>query len=276
MKNVTSITPSNFIFVALACEAKPLIQAWRLKKLPKKQVFTIYRNAETVVVVTGIGKIAMAAAVAYTMAQFADVMQPIMLNLGIAGHPHQAVGSCFLADKIIDAETQRRFYPQLPFELPCRTLPLKTLSKADIAYTGDNLSDMEASAFYEIAAKFSTGELIQSLKVVSDNKQSSLADINQDLVAGWITAELTTIEKLVSALTKLRGILPAPNTDLYQTLLNRIHFTASNAVKLQTLLSRWHLLKPDAAIDLESIGEKNGKALIAWLEEQLETVEFYL
>lgn len=273
---MSCITPSNFIFVALACEAKPLIHAWRLKKIPKKQVFTIYHNAETVVVVTGIGKIAMAAAVAYTMAQFADALQPVMLNIGIAGHPRHTVGSCFLADKIIDTETQRRVYPQLPFELPCPSLPLRTLAKADGAYADNSLSDMEASAFYEIAAKFSTGELIQSLKVVSDNKQSSLADINPERVAEWITAELKTIEKLMSVLSKLRENLPVFKLEPYQILLNRMHFTASNAVKLQALLNRWHLLKPDVAIDLESIGAKNAKAMIAWLEEQLETEEFYL
>ncbi len=273
---MTDFAPSIFIFVALSCEAKPLIQAWRLKKQTQKQAFAIYRNAETVVVVGGIGKVAMAGAVAYTMAQFPEIVQPIMLNLGIAGHRRQAVGSCILVDKITDVETQRRFYPQMAFDVSCPSLPLKTLSKADSSYADDSLSDMEASAFYEIAVKFSSSELIHCVKVVSDNAESPLEAVNEEAVMGWIYTSLHSIENVLAGLTRLRGALPLTNTAIYSRLLERFHFTATNAAKLQAMLNRWQILNRDQTLSLFEIDAGNARELLAWLESQLEKKQYYL
>lgn len=236
----------------------------------------MYENAGIVVVVSGIGKVAMAGAVAYTMAQFGDSAQPVLLNLGVAGHRNQSIGSCFLADKIIDAETGRRFYPQLPFDLPCRTLPLKTLSKADAGYADDCLCDMEASAFYEIATKFGSGELIHCLKVVSDNAESPLENINEQSVAAWVEANLAVVEELIAALRRLRQSLPAADNDLYRQLLGRFHFTASNAVKLQSLLHRCQLLAAEGSINFAEANAENARELLVWLESRLDKKPFYL
>ncbi|OAI02742.1 hypothetical protein [Methylomonas methanica] len=268
--------PSTFIFVALPCEAKPLIQAWRLKKLPQKQPFALYRNADIVVVISGVGKIAMAGAVAYAMAQFPDVAQPILLNFGIAGHRQQALGSCFLADKITDAETQRRFYPQLAFDAPCSTLPLITLSRADADYSDENLRDMEASAFYEIAVKFSSSELIHCLKVVSDNAESALEKINEESVAAWVQARIADVEHMIAVLTRLRESLPTSGSELYKQWLEQFHFTATNAAKLHMLLNRWQVLNRAATFNLAETKAGNARELLAWLESQLEKSQYYL
>jgi len=274
---VIDFAPSTFIFVALPCEAKPLIQAWRLKKLPQKQPFAIYKNADIVLVISGVGKIAMAGAVAYTLAQFPEATQPILLNFGIAGHRHQALGSCFLADKITDAETQRRFYPQLAFDALCpTTLPLITLSSADVEYNDENLRDMEAAAFYEIAVKFSSSELIHCLKVVSDNAESALEKINEELVMAWVQARIADVEGMIAVLTTLRGSLPTSESALYKQLLEQFHFTATNAAKLHTLVNRWQALNHSATLDLAGTKFENARALLAWLETQLEKHQYYL
>jgi adenosylhomocysteine nucleosidase len=265
-----------FIFVALNCEAKPLIQAWRLKSQPQKQPFAIYRNNDIVVVISGVGKIAMAGAVAYTMAQFPDIAQPILLNFGIAGHGQQALGSCFLADKITDADAQRCFYPQIPFHAPCRTLPLITLSRADADYADDNLRDMEASAFYEIAVKFSSSELIHCLKVVSDNAESAIENINEDMVAAWVQACLASVDDVISALATLRRALPVIESELYRQLLGQFHFTATNAAKLRALLNRWQVLNRDETFHLSETNAGNARELLVWLERQLEEKRYYL
>ncbi|CAD6872754.1 5'-methylthioadenosine/S-adenosylhomocysteine nucleosidase family protein [Methylomonas fluvii] len=268
--------PSTFIFVALPCEAKPLIQAWRLKKLPQKQPFATYRNADIILVISGVGKIAMAGAVAYTLAQFPEATQPILLNFGIAGHRQQALGSCFLADKITDAETQRRFYPQLAFDAPCPTLPLVTLSRADADYSDENLRDMEAAAFYEIAVKFSSSELIQCLKVVSDNAESALEKINDESVVTWVQARVADVEDMIAVLTTLRGSLPTSGSELYKQLLEQFHFTATNAAKLHTLVNRWQALNHATTLNLAGTKVENARALLAWLETQLEKHQYYL
>lgn len=272
-----NLAPRTFIFVALPCEAKPLIRAWRLKKPPGKQAFAIYQNNDTVLVVSGLGKIAMAGAVAYTMAQFSDAQQPILLNLGIAGHPHQPIGCCLLADMIIDAESGRRFYPQLPFKPPCPTSALKTFTKVNTGYAEDCLYDMEASAFYEIASRFSTNELIHCCKVVSDNSSSPLENICETSVDTWIGAQLHVLDRLVANLVELKQLLPTPDCELHRQLLSQFHFTTSNAIKLQGLLNRWKLVKTDRTLTaLAGANITNARELLTWLEEQVAMEMFRL
>lgn len=271
-----NLAQPSFIFVALACEAKPLIQAWRLKKQLQKSPFPIYSNSEIVLVVSGIGKIAMAASVAYTMAKFNPLTSPILLNIGVAGHRSQGLGNSFLVEKISDTETQRRFYPQFIVDVPGPTLPLITSSKADATYTDDNLHDMEASAFYEIAVKFSSSELIHCLKVVSDNAESPLHNINEDLVAAWVEACLSKVEDLLSLLTKLRKLLPISGDELRTQLLEKYHFTAANALRLEVLLNRWQLTAGDTKLNVSEAKALNAAELLAWLENQIENSDYYL
>lgn len=269
------LAPVNFIFVALPCEARPLIKAWNLKKITQKQAFASYGNEFAVLTVSGIGKVAMAGAVAYTLAQYPDVAEPVMLNIGIAGHNRLPVGSCLLADRIADADSGRRFYPQLPFTAPCPTRGLTTFAQAAAEYCGDYLRDMEASAFYETAVKFSSSELIHCLKVVSDNSESPLANVTEDSVADWIGASLPVVEALLTRLAELANSQPTPDRKLYREALGRFHFTASNAAKLQAVLNRWRLVYGEPA-DLNRIDAKNAKDLLAQMEALLAEKQFYL
>lgn len=270
------MSPSIFVFIALSCEAGPLIRNWRLKKHPHKHPFAIYTNDERVVVVTGIGKVAMAGAVGYTLSMFCDAQQPILLNLGIAGHRNHSLGALYLADKIIDNDTGKKFYPQLPFSIACETGTVATLATPVTDYAESCLYDMEAAAFYEMAVKFSSSELIQCLKIVSDNALSSIEAISENLVNEWISLHQDAIETLIERLVVGRRVLPDVNNEVYGQLTEQFHFTASNAVKLKNLLQRWQLLMSGHELSWKNAGAKNGKELIAWLEQGLEKTDFYL
>ncbi|WP_445372160.1 hypothetical protein ACH518_05435 [Methylomonas sp. HW2-6] len=275
MKNVNDSAPEIFVFVALPCEAKPLVAAWKLKKNTQIQAFVTYQNQNSVLTVSGLGKVAMAAAVAYTLARHPDVAQPLLLNLGVAGHRNLPLGSCVLADQIIDADSGRRFYPQLPFSVPCPTHALKTMSQADETYSDGYIRDMEASAFFETAVKFSSSELVHCLKVVSDNADSPLANITEDAVTNWIDGRLSVVADLIVALRELRAVIAVPDGRDCQGILSRFHFTASNAAKLQSLLNRWRLMN-GVSVDLAKIDAKNAKDLIAQLEALVAEKQFYL
>lgn len=270
------MSPSLFVFAALSCEARPLIQHWHLQKHPRKHPFTIYASDERVIVITGLGKVAMAGAVGYTLSLFPDTQQPLLLNLGIAGHRQHSLGSVYLADKIIDAATEKKFYPQLPFSVPCPTGAVATQIKPHTDYVENFLYDMEASAFYEMAVKFSSSELIHCLKIISDNLQSPLENISEALVEDWCSQQLPTIDRLVTRLDRLRQPSRATTPELYEQLLGQFHFTATSAVKLKALLKRWHLLTANEIPAWRDANLRSGKELIAWMEKQLEKAEFYL
>ena len=269
--------PSIFVFCALACEAKPLIDTWKLKKLAQPAMpFSLYRNATRVVVISGIGKVAMAGAVAFTLASFKLERLPILLNLGIAGHYHADLGTLFLAHKIIDSETARPFFPQLPFAVPCATHSIKTYSKPCTDYETDALFEMEAAGFYEMAVKFSSRELIQVVKIISDNVESSLASINEATVYAAINTHLSILETLIEQLIGLQrsASIDAITRDSH-SFSKQYHLSVSNGLKLTALLQRWLLLKGNI-FDYTQAPSGTAKELIRWLEVELEKTDFYL
>ena len=272
-----SLSPKVFLFAALPCEAKPLIDAYKLKKDTSIQPFSIFRKDDMVLTVTGIGKTAMAAGVAYTHAYFPQDHYSICLNIGIAGHQDHSVGSLFLADKITDADMGRSYYPPLIFTPPCPTAHLITFAKPQETYTGLALCDMEASAFYETAARFSTGEFCQCIKIVSDNADCPAIQIQTQTVSNLIYSNLPAIKQIVAELTSLSNRLPTDSDNhLFEGIAERYHFSLSEQIQLAKCLNRWRVINGQTEFDPDAISVKTGKEFIEALTRELDATEFTL
>jgi adenosylhomocysteine nucleosidase len=265
-----------FVFIALPGEAKFLIKNWGLKKYQGRHAFPIYSNDKFILTITGIGKVAMAGAVGYTMAHFSAVRNPVMINIGIAGHGQANIASLYIAEKIVDADTGKTFYPQLIFDLPCLSSELNSVSMPEKNYAKNCLYDMEASGFYEMACKFSSIELIQSVKIISDNAGSTLDNLCLEAVEDWMQKNIAAIEKLIYQLANCRRQLPENNDSQFLKLTAAFHFSASNAVKLKNLLQRWELIHSGEEFDFCQSSTKNAKELLLQLEKRLNNTAFYL
>jgi len=219
----------------------------------------------------------MAGAVAYAMALFGNPEASIMLNLGIGGHATLEVGSICLGQKISDAETERSFYPPLVFSSPCNTADIITHPKAHTTYRDNAIRDMEATGFYEMAVKFSCGELIQVIKIISDNADSPIEKINESAVESWIDAKIAIVEKVLNELTHLRQSLISPDctSPLFQTLTAKFHFTSANATKLKALLQRWLLVKGNE-LDYSHTNISSARELLKWIEQELDESALWL
>ncbi len=266
----------RFIFTALACEAKPFIAELKLKKHKELHPFAIYDNSDTVLIVTGCGKVAMAAAVAYSLAYFNASKQPILINIGIAGHRTIPVGSLFAAHKIVDVDTGKKYYPQLVSSLACLTLVIHTVSKPERDYTNNGLYDMEASGFYEIASRFSTAEFIQSFKVVSDNLQSPQENIDEHKVNRWMSAQMLPILDAIKRMEHSTTQLVSADLNIYEQAVNLWHFSDTAQHQLKSLLQRWTVLTDGAALDLKEVNHLHGKSVLAWLEKKIAAQPFKL
>ncbi|MEQ1486080.1 hypothetical protein [Methyloglobulus sp.] len=265
----------TFIYTALPCEAKPLIEFFRLKKDTTIQCFAVYANNHICLTVTGIGKNAMSAGIAYTQALFAS-SNSVMLNIGIAGHKEHPVGSVFLIAKITDNDSGRRYYPPLAFTPPCPTQCLQTVAKPQLTYHPSHLCDMEASAFYETATRFSSGELIQCLKIVSDNELSPALNIQPKQVSALICTQLPTIESILMELTKLAESLTTPELTEFDQLISQYRFTVNEQIQLKKLLARLQLIKGKNWVGIAATSAKTGKEFLNLLNQQLNEAEFYL
>ncbi len=269
-------SPKLFVFVALECEAKALINYFELKKDNCKHPFSIYCNEQAILTVTGVGKVAMAGAVAYVLAGFPDVKMPIILNIGIAGHKVVAIGELLLASKVTDADSKKVFYPQLIGSNWPATSEILSTTLPNTCYSENCLNDMEASAFYEIATKFSSSELIHCLKVVSDNEQFSTEGINAKIVEQWLKTHIDKFEQIFTHLKQLReSILPIELED-YNTIIKQWHFTVSGKVKLKALLRRWGALSSGSWLKNQTMNFDKGKAILHKLAVDVDSLEVNL
>ncbi len=268
--------PRIFIYAALPCEAKSVVDYFNLKKITTIQPFAVYVNADICLTVTGLGKTSMAAGVAYSQALLGSVDHPVLINIGIAGHKHHALGSLFLIDKITDVDSYKSHYPSMVFESPCTTASIQTSSRPQLVYDPLALCDMEASAFYETAIRFSSGELIHCLKVVSDNELSPAENILPKQVTALIIPHVATLEVLMKELGALAKLITEPELKSFGQLIRQYHFTSSEQGQLKNRLSRWEVLTQANIPEFEESQFRKGKDFLVWFDQQLDEVECFL
>ena len=132
--------------VALHCEAKPVIDYYGLKKSASHHAFDVYLKDNMHCIISGIGKIAAAAATAW-IAGLNRHKHPIAwINLGTAGSSAHSMGAAVSIFKISDSDSNRNFYPVPIFDSGLEPAHCHTLGKPSIDYHPHQIFDMEASA----------------------------------------------------------------------------------------------------------------------------------
>ena len=229
----------NFI-VALSCEAKPIIDELRLTKQFSPSPFPVFRNDFHRLVVSGIGKVAAAAATGFLLGSSSTKREvQAYLNVGIAGHGTVQTNTAFIASCISDDQDKAIFYPPQIIDSDFEHSRLCTCSNPNQKYEKGLGFDMEAHAFYSIASRSATRELIQVLKVVSDNEGRSLESIQPTMVKEYICNHLLSILTFAQELDTLaKEISPNLETLDLQERARKIHpFSQSQIFQLDRLIS---------------------------------------
>ncbi len=260
------------IVSALQCEAKPLINHYKLKGVSTPSGFRVYENQQIRLIVAGLGKVACAAACGYLYARAGEQQDEAWLNVGIAGHATAAIGTPVLAKKITEQSSGLSWYPPWVLEFDCQRENLLTLDQASEHYDEQCCFDMEASAFYATASRFSTAEVVQSLKIISDNRAQPASGIHEKQVLALIEQQLPMIDQLIQQLDALsiecqqQHARPAA----FDGFIEQWHFSRYQQNQLQSLLRRWQALSPTQAILIEDFHEhKRSKAVLVELERQI-------
>jgi len=257
------------IVCALHCEAKPIIDFYKLSAL-SDCVFPIYSNEQINLVVTGIGKVDTAAAMAYLFTKTLEQKNSAWLNYGIAGHKNAMLGDWFNVNKITESSTAINWYPSRFQNIDCLTASLKTVDNPVSLYEPEKLYDMEASSFMSTALKFSGIELIQLMKVVSDNEESHLVEINKKHVQKLLLKNLDPLISMIAVLQQHKKDFDEIYAvdDFYMNLLEKWHFTQYQKKEVERLIQRWKAIcNKDDTDGLEKC--QDAKQVIAWYKMQL-------
>ncbi len=260
------------LFVALPAEARSLITHFKLKK-HSDQPFRRYANQDISLTVTGLGKLNAAAAVGWRLAQINNTAYAL-LNLGIAGHALADIGSPCIAHKVIDHSTAINWYPSLSLNTSLASKTLECHDKVVSQYpTDDVMVDMESSGIWQSATHFLSLELIQSVKIISDNAQNPLSEnINTALVVDLIAQNIPQIEATLNALYRLLKHVPdlSKCLSLQAEIESKWRFSSTQTNQLERLLQRLDSLDRLTMIPSDQLSAcQHSKQVMTLLETML-------
>ena len=229
-------SPKLTFMIALHCEAKPWIDHFRLKK-ESAQPFDLYRSAEMDLVITGIGAMSMATAVGWIGAQ--NDCQRIWLNLGTAGHADRPLGDIVRVHGCAASIEGRAHYPPLTAKWSGETDAVLSVNSPSNDYPGGAMVDMEAAAFFNAALRFSSAELVQSIKVISDNQHSGFENLDAPKITALMQPHLDAVNQFAERLHKLAIVA---DSGASVSSLDEIQGTHSQRRQLSELLHKLNVL----------------------------------
>jgi hypothetical protein len=276
IESVKHSMPVNII-VAHGLEAKALVRMLELERHHVSSEFVEYSNSNRLhLLVSGIGKEAITAAVTYLGEQQASDSGEIRawLNIGIAGHRDASLGNAWLGNKITDQSSGASAYPPQLIE-GIEVGSVVTVDEPENSYPLDAAYEMEASAFYAEATKYSTAELVQVFKVISDNLENPISEIDIRSVPGLIAAQAPQLQILIEGMS---AIATQHNSSqrlpgYFSEVCSKIHLTVNQKLQLRRLCQRYKALGMEeglsSAADLR-VGD--ARTLIQQLAERIDRI----
>lgn len=263
--------PANFV-CALMPEARPVIDAFKLKKQPEHTSFSVFANSDNVqLIVSGIGPVASAGAVAYLHGIDHSRKNVIWVNVGIAGHASLPLGTVRLAHRIDSTMNRQRWFPPICFRSDLQSESLLTFTEPQSCYPPGTMIDMEGSGFYAMASRFSTVEVVHCLKIISDNNDHPGEQVNARKATDLVSSRLPNIVELFEQLQLLVDKLPdSSHGSTRSQLTTDCHFTVSQQHQLDNLLKRWQVLGADESIITDLLQHSTSKQRIRYFSAVLE------
>ncbi|MDH3745321.1 MAG: hypothetical protein OES47_09495 [Acidobacteriota bacterium] len=264
------------VVVALWSEARPLIDRFDLRAVDSEGPFRRFSGDAVTLVVSGVGRAAAAAAAGYLFACERRVRERPWINVGIGGHRSLVSGEAILADRVIEHGSGRVWYPPLVFEPPIRTSTVCTVDEVEREYADDAVYEMEAAGFYPTTARFSTAELVQVVKIVSDGPKASPDGLTAKHVSKLMSSRLDDIVAVIGRTREVAGELELTQPRVATApWLERWHFTVTQKRRLRRLLARLRVVDPafrdtDAAL-ARAAELPDATAVLARLQEDLES-----
>lgn len=219
------------IAVAHAAEAQPIVGHLGLTRVHEDGGVLRFCRDDTWLVITGQGRVATAASMGYLHGRLQAPRGAAWINIGVAGHADLDVGSVLVANRI-DGPGSSTEYPAFVYRRPCPASPLRTVDAPTVDYPSNSAVDMEASAFFDVATKFTKRELVTVLKIVSDNPTTAFA---RSRVPDLMRASLPALDEILAALrgasAQWRGSIADPPALQHLTRCWRVSVSHRNLLR---------------------------------------------
>ncbi|NKB35457.1 MAG: hypothetical protein GKR91_20345 [Pseudomonadales bacterium] len=260
------------LVIAHKLEAELLIN-WFELELDESNEFRIYRNSAGMqAIVAGMGVDRAKAGTEYLGDRDAQSERSrAWLNIGIAGHQSAKIGSCLSAHKITHRSSGSTRFPALVFT-NIATTEVVTVDEPEIEYPEDVAYEMEAAGFWDGALKYSTLELVQCLKIISDNKEHSTEKVTKDSILALMASKQAQIVDCCNQLQALADAYNGANAlgTTYERLLSSVHLTVTQQNQLKRLCQRYAALGREEELQqILTHKFQSSKELLTQMNEQI-------
>ena len=229
---------SKAIFVALECEARPLIDQLGLKKQLQKGPIKLYEGKHFHLVITGVGGIAMMTAVGFFHGMYPGFCGHL-LNVGVAGHEHLRLGTLCYVDQVTCSDESSSIYLNPAVGLEEQRARCHTVAVPQQNYDHPTLYDMEAYYFLQAALTFQPIDLLHVIKVVSDNRDHPVVEVTAPGIQELIKPAVMPIKSLM---LNLPAIVHQEDRSLIAELSKRFIMTSAEKEIAAKLLYRLDVL----------------------------------
>ena len=258
----------TYLITALDAEARPLIEYYRLKRdmsLP----YTLYKNDNTLLLVSGMGKTNALMAVSALLGWRIPSSEDILINVGICGAPETfAIGEALLIHQII--EEKRRYYPDILFPHTLKETSLLCVD-APQSHTSDYPVDMESASVFQAAERFFKLHQMAFLKIVSDHFAPEY--VTKDWVVESIRSNLDIVDHLIQKLQGAQNKTSLfPPNEREKIEIFKTHFTKSQGDAIEDALCFFRLKNPTAPLNLPSDIPNSKRERSMLLEECIRTL----
>ena len=225
--------------MATSSEAMSLIDLCKVKKIKSLKQTFIYSNHEISLTISGIGKVNAAIGVTQTYYYYNQKNDNIWINIGLAGHKYLKVGDICTINKITDNETKKIIFPFInKFKMQnqeCLSVGIQKKRYSSKVY------DMESFGFYQSAYQYASKELLQIVKIISDNQLESIDFKNKEVVYNIIFNHRKLIKELCSFMLNLKEKFYPTRKEIieneFNNLFTKIKFTFTEREQMKALLN---------------------------------------
>jgi len=263
--------------MALKQEAQPIIECYKMKLLEGNNIFPIYKNYDQShwLIISGIGRDNSASATSYLYEKSNSSKYTSWINIGIAGGGKGNYGDICLVDKIVNNSDSKTNYPDVIKKSNFTRMELLTTDIPITDYKSKELIDMEGSAFFNIASKFCSKELIGIIKVISDGPLNDIKKLNKSKIFDLINSNLISILEIVAHYEKLskneKKRITKP--DLFFQICEKWHFTVTQKYQLEYLVRRINNFEVNDNIMYFLKDSKNSKSVINIITNKIKNYE---
>ena len=188
------------LVTAMTAEAKPLVQALHLQRLPQSGL-SAWMGDGVCLLQTGMGAQRAGARLESMLAAHPNI--DAFINVGVAGG-NRELGDVVIGSSVQDQLSERRWYPHLPSATVtdgvdhCEVI---TVASPCDHYHAHCVYDMEAAAIANVASRHTDLSRSQTVKVISDNPERPMDDFSVKNVTAWMCNTLPTVEALIDWLS---------------------------------------------------------------------------